>query len=128
MSSFCWYFLPAVSRSQARVKYIKHVVRDEGDVCFSFSTSGSVVCLQVRHTATAVLWGLSRQCQAKVHGRRKLFENSHASRASWKNFQRRTNSSKMTLFRTRKDEVRSVTSTEHGEITLSWRCVGISKN
>ena len=44
---------------------------------------------------------------------RKFFENSHASRASWKNVQRLTNTSKSTLLRTRKDEVRSVTSTEH---------------
>ena len=51
---------------------MKHVARDEGDACFSFSTS--VVSFQVRHTATA-LWGLSRQRQAKVHGRGKFFEN-----------------------------------------------------
>ena len=101
MSSFCWSFLPTVGRSQARVKYsTKHDVRVEGDACFSFSTS--VVCLQVRHTATA-LWGLSRQRQAKVHGRIKFFENSHASQATWKNVQRRTNASKSTLLRTRKD-------------------------
>ena len=39
MSSFCLSFLPAVGRSKARVKYKKHVVRDEGDACFSFSSS-----------------------------------------------------------------------------------------
>ena len=66
---------------------------------------------------------LSRQRQANVHERRKFFENSHASRATWKNVQRRTNTSKSTLLRSRKDEVRPVTSTEHGEITLSWRRV-----
>ena len=95
-----------------RVKYIKHVVRDEGDASFLFSTS--VVCFQVRcHTATA-LWSLSHQRQAKVHGSRKFFENSPSCQASWKNFQRQTNTSKSTLLRTRKDLARSVTSTDHG--------------
>ena len=71
MSSFCWCFLPAVSRSQVRVKYMKHVVRDEGDPCFSFCTS--VVSFQVHHTVTA-LWGLSRQRQAKDHGKGKILK------------------------------------------------------
>ena len=86
MSSFCWSFLPSVSRSQAGVKYMKHVVRNEGDACFSFSTS--VVSFQVRvYPATALCCGgLSRQRQAKVHGREKFFETSHACRASWKTF------------------------------------------
>ena len=59
MSSFCWSFLLSVSRSQAGVKYMKHVVRNEGDACFSFSTS--VVSFQVRvYPATALCCGACR--------------------------------------------------------------------
>ena len=56
MSSFSWSFLPSVSRSHSGVKYMKHVVRNEGDACFSFSTS--VVSFQVRvYPATALCCG-----------------------------------------------------------------------
>ena len=58
--------------SESQVHKTRRARSREGDVCFSFSTSGSVVCLQVRHTATAVLWGLSRQCQANVSRKKKI--------------------------------------------------------
>ena len=69
MSSFCWSFLPAVGRSKARVKYIKHVVRDEGDACFSFSSSAPHRdCTEGHVTSTSsqssrkkkVLWKFTR--------------------------------------------------------------------
>ena len=105
MSSFCWSFLPTVGRSQARVKYsTKHDVRDEGDACFSDSLLPSFF---FKYATPRLHCGA---CHANVKPKftkeaasSKFFENSHASRATWKNVQRRTNASKSTLLRTRKD-------------------------
>ena len=59
MSSFCWSFLPSVSRSQAGVKYMKHVARLAMMKAMRVShSSTSVVSFQVRvYPATALCCG-----------------------------------------------------------------------
>ena len=104
--------VPAVSRSQVRVKYIKHVVRDEGNASFSFSTS--VICFQVRcHTATA-LWSLSHQRKPK------FTEEEHSLKIHTPVERRGTTFNDGPIHQNqpssglRRDLARSVTSTEHG--------------
>ena len=91
----------------------------------SFSFSISIVYFQRRHTSTS-LWGLSHQRQAKVHEKKNSSKIHTPVERRGKIFY--DGPSKSTSLRTREDDVCSVTPTEHGERTLSWRRFRALKN
>ena len=107
---------------------MKHIVRDEGDACFSFSTSGP--SLVFKYTPQRLHCGAchvnvkpkftEKESSLKIHTlverRGKTFNDGP---------RRQNRPCPRMRF---KDEVRSVTPTEHGEITFSLRRFCASKN